>query len=86
MDAIDEGADRGPSVAGDGTLRAIAEAAVLGLPVRRMVHTRDGDEIAFWEGVRKEAAKVYDELLTNLARKIVEETSKAQDRGKKKGG
>lgn len=51
-----------------------------------MVLSRDGDEVALWDAVRKEAAKVQDELLTNLARKIVEETAKAQERGAKKKG
>jgi hypothetical protein len=84
VDADHEGSSGGPSVAGDGTIRAIAEAAVLGLPVQRMVLSRDGDEVAFWDAVRVEAVKVYDTHLTNLARKIVEEHSKAEERGRKK--
>lgn len=48
----------------------------------RLLRTRDGDERAVWEEVRKEASNVVDELLTNLARKIVKETADAQERGK----
>lgn len=50
-----------------------------------MFRTRDGDERAFWEAVRLEAPKVLDDLLRTLARYIVDETAKAQERGKKKG-
>lgn len=84
MDAGYLGPHRGPSVAGDGTIRALAEAAVLGLPVERMYRSRDGDEKALLNAVRTEAGVVVNELMDSLARKIVKEYSEAQERGRKK--
>lgn len=83
MDAGHLEADRGPYVAGEGTIRALAEAAVLGLPVEQILRTRDGDERSVWDAVRQEAASVKDTELRNLARYIVEEYAKARNRGEK---
>lgn len=57
----------------------------MGLPVERMLRVHDGVEREFWEAVRLETPKVIDDLLKTLARYIVDETSKAQERGRKKG-
>ncbi len=65
-------------------MRALAEAAVFGLPVDRMINSRDGAELALLEKVRVESAQVIDDLLTALARKIVKEQADAQERGRKK--
>ncbi len=37
-----------------------------------------------WEAIRLESINVLDELMTNLARKIVYEQAQAQKRGKEK--
>lgn len=65
-------------------IRVLAEAAVFGVPVDRMLRSRDADEVAMWEAVRVEANKVVDDLMTTLARKIVKEQADAQERGKHK--
>lgn len=76
---------RGPSVAGEDGIRVLAEATVLGLPIERILRSRDGDELAVYEAIRLESINVLDELMTALARKIVYEQSQAQKRGEKKG-
>lgn len=73
---------RGPSVAGKDSIRVLAEAAVFGLPVDRMLRSGDGDEVAMYEAIRCEAVYVIDDLMTNLARKIVKEQADAQNRAK----
>lgn len=82
MDAGHVPAHRGPFVAGEGTIRALAECAVLGIPVLPYLRSRDPEERALLEAARIEAVKVVDELMTNLARKIVKEQADAQKRGK----
>lgn len=62
----------------------LAEAAVLGVPVDRLLNTTDPMEKGLLEKMVKEAAEVLDEIHTNLARKIVNEYAKARERGKKK--
>lgn len=64
----------------------VAEAAILGLPVTRIIRTRDSDERALLDAARLEGAQLLDDLMTVLARKIVKETADAQERGRKKGG
>ena len=83
MDAGHLEARGGPSVAGEGTIRVIAEAAFLGIPIDRFIRSRDPEELQLLEAVRKEAAVILDETLTSLARKIVQETADAQERGRK---
>lgn len=51
-----------------------------------MLRTHDETERDFWEAVRKEASEVVDNLMTNLARKIVNEYAEARNKGKKKSG
>jgi len=51
-----------------------------------MLRTRNREEAEFWEAVRVEAANVWDTLMTNLARKVVEETAKARKRGQSSSG
>jgi hypothetical protein len=75
---------RGPSVAGEDYVRALAEAAVFGLPIQRMYRSSDGDELALLEAVRRESANVIDQLLDNLAKKIVREYARAREEGRKK--
>ena len=62
----------------------LAEAAVLGIPVDRLIRSRDPEERQLLEAIRKEAVNVIDDLMTNLARKIVKEQSEAQKRGERK--
>jgi hypothetical protein len=65
-------------------VRAIAEAAFLGIPVIPFLRSRDPEERALLDAARVEGAKLLDETLTSLARKIVKETADAQKRGEKK--
>jgi hypothetical protein len=60
----------------------LAEAAVLGIPVGRLIRTTNGVERDFLIAIHKEAIKVMDDLHTKLARKIVKEYGDAQTRGK----
>jgi hypothetical protein len=62
----------------------LAEAALFGIPVDRLLRTKDPTERALLVSMHKEAQGVVDDLLTNLARKIVEEYAKAQNRGAKR--
>lgn len=64
----------------------IAEAAFLGLPVDRLLRSRDPAELELLDRARLEGAKLLDETLTTLARKFVKETAEAQERGRKRGG
>lgn len=82
MDAGHREACRGPSVAGKDAIRVLAEAAVFGLPIKRMLLSRDQHELDMLDAIRLECTTVVDELMTNLARKIVEEQARAQNRGK----
>lgn len=84
MDAGHVQARRGPSVAGDGTVRFLAEAAVFGLPVHRIMYSRDPLERELLREALTEAVKVVDDLHTNLARKIVHEYAEAKKKGDKK--
>lgn len=84
MDADDEEAHRGPSVAGEGTIRWLAEAAFVGVPVLEYLRTEDSDERALLAAVKEEGVKVLSDTITNLAREIVKETAEAQKRGSKK--
>lgn len=81
MDAGHVQVRRGPSVVGEGTARALAEACLLGLPARAMLRSHDPDEQDVWEEVRVEAAKLWDEMMTTMARKIVHEQAEAEKRG-----
>lgn len=83
MDAGHVEGDGGPSVASEVPARYLAECAIFGLPVHRILTTRDSVEREVWEEVHAEAAEVVDTLLQNLARKIVKETADAQERGRK---
>jgi hypothetical protein len=85
MDAGHVSTRRGPSVAGEGTIRALAEAGLMGLPVDRMILSKDGDELALYEAIRQEGSEVLDGILDSLARKIVKEYADAKERGRKKG-
>lgn len=58
----------------------------MGLPVERFYRSRDSAELALLDEVRLEGAKLLDELMTSLARKIVKEEADAQARGRKKRG
>lgn len=62
----------------------LAEAAIIGLPVGRFIHSRDPVERDLLEAARVAGQKLLDDLMTNLARKIVKETADAQNRGAKK--
>lgn len=81
MDAGHVQASRGPYVAGEGTIRAFAEASVFGLPVERMLHTHDETERDFWNAVRQESAQVVETLMTNFARIWIREYASAKKRG-----
>lgn len=59
----------------------LAEAAIFGLPVDRLIRTTNGVERNLLLAVHAEAVKVHEDLQTSLARKIVEEYAKAQKRG-----
>lgn len=59
----------------------IAESAIFGLPVDRLIRTRDGVERDLLAAVHAKAVEVADELQTSLARKIVKEYADAQKRG-----
>lgn len=63
----------------------LAEAAIFGIPVDRLLRTTDPTERALLVGMHREAQEVVNDLMTNLARKIVEEYAKAQNRGAKSG-
>jgi hypothetical protein len=61
----------------------LAEAAIFGLPVDRLLRTTNGVERDLLVAIHKEAVGVYEDLQMNLARKIVKEYSDAQRRGGK---
>lgn len=84
MDAGHVQARGGPFVAGEGTIRLLAEAAVLGVPVDRLLRTSDETERLLLQAVVKEAWEVLRTVHTELARKIVNEYAEARKRGEKK--
>lgn len=59
---------------------------LFGLPVLTYIRTKNSTERDLINAARKEAADVLDDILTNLARKIVSEQAAAEDRGRKKQG
>lgn len=83
MDAGHIQASGGPFVAGEISIRVLAECAILGVPVTRLIRTRDPEEYELLVATWREAVKVMDELQDNLARKIVNEYAKAKDKGSK---
>lgn len=62
----------------------IAEAAIVGLPVRRVMNATDPDEVALLNAARAEGFELLKELNTDLAQKIVKEYAEARERGKNK--
>ncbi len=62
----------------------VAEAAILGLPVDRLLRTSDPDERRLLDAARIEGGHLMDDLMTTLARKIVNEYVAAVERGRKR--
>jgi len=62
----------------------LAEAALVGVPVDRLIRSRDSEEVALLHRVRAQGAKLLDEIMTDLARRIVKEQADAEERGRKK--
>jgi hypothetical protein len=52
--------------------------------VERLLHTEDAEERELLLAMRSEGLKVLDDVLTNLARRIVKEQALAEERGRKK--
>lgn len=81
MDAGHLKARRGPSVAGAGTPRLLAEAAFAGIPIDRLIRTRNSNERDLLLAIHGESVKLMDDLIDKLAQAIVREYSDAQKRG-----
>jgi hypothetical protein len=81
MDADDEEADRGPSVAGKELIRWLAEAAFVGIPIERFLHTIDPGERSLLIKVKDEGTEVLNDAMKSLAHEIVKEYAAAQRRG-----
>lgn len=85
MDARHFKVHRGPSVAGAEIPRLLAEAAFAGIPIDRLIRSRDSNERDLLLAVHKESIPLIDKLIDKLAYAIVKEQSEAQARGAKKG-